>query len=167
MHAVSYTHLSYRRWQASKNLASPAIRSNDTKVRKKDVRYISAHPDDSWYIEQIHAGYSVCPGSVKYISMDNETPAGGYFVSYMLYKSENRYFSRDRYARLRQLSLIHISGNFCVEFSLLCCKEIKKNSPIVGSLSPTTKQAPILPAEASPMLAVNQVILTHRGLSSP
>ena len=53
-------------------------------------------------IEQIHAGYSVCPGSVKYISMDNETPAGGYFVSYMLYKSENRYFSRDRYARLRQ-----------------------------------------------------------------
>lgn len=100
---ITKSRLSYRRWQASKNLASPAIRSNDTKVRKKDVRYISAHPDDSWYIEQIHAGYSVCPGSVKYISMESETPAGGYFVSYMLYRTENRYFSRDRYARLRQI----------------------------------------------------------------
>ena len=27
----------------------------------------------------------------------------------------------------------------------------QENSPIVGSLSPTTKQAPILPVEASPL----------------
>ena len=43
----------------------------------------------------------------------------------------------------------------------------KENSPIVGSLSPTTKQAPILPAEASPMLVLNQENSPIVGSLSP
>lgn len=97
---ITKSRISYRRWQASKNLNNPAVRTNDTKIRKKDVRYITEHPEDTWFIEQLHPGYSVCPDSVK---VETESSlGGGYFVSYMLYKTENRYFKRDRLNRLVQ-----------------------------------------------------------------
>lgn len=97
---ITKSRISYRRWQASKNLKNPAVRTNDTKLRKKDARYISEHPDDTWFIEQLHKGWSVCPYSVK--SDADSTLGGGYFVSYMLYKSDNGYFKRDRLNRLMQ-----------------------------------------------------------------
>lgn len=97
---ITKSRISYRRWQASKNLSEPAVRTNDAKIRKKDVRYITEHPEDTWFIEQLHPGYSVCPDSVK---VETEASLGsGYFVSYMLYKSQNQYFKRDKLNRLVQ-----------------------------------------------------------------
>lgn len=97
---ITKSRISYRRWQASKNLSEPAVRTSDYKLRKKDVRYITDHPEDTWFIEQLHPGYSVSPGSVE-VEADSAL-RGGYFVSYMLYRNDNRYFKRDKFNRLVQ-----------------------------------------------------------------
>lgn len=97
---ITKSRVSYRRWQASKNLAEPTVRENDYKIRKKDVRYIRDNPDDTWFIEQLHEGYAVCPGSVR-VMREGEFGAG-LFVSYMLYKRDNGMFYYDRRGLLRQ-----------------------------------------------------------------
>ena len=97
---ITKSRISYRRWQASKNLQNPAVRENDYKIRKRDVKYIIDNPDDAWFIEQLHPGYKLTPGSVK-IMGENEFGAG-YFISYMLYRADNSNFEYDRWGRLHQ-----------------------------------------------------------------
>lgn len=98
---ITKSRVGYRRWQGSKNLSKPAVRENDYKIRKKDVKYISENPDDVWYIEQLHGdGWRVCPGSIKVLSGD--CLGAGFFVSYMMYRENNAYFERDKKGRLKQ-----------------------------------------------------------------
>lgn len=97
---ITKSRTSYRRWQASKNLAEPVVRENDYKIRKRDVRYIRDNPDDVWYIGKLHDGYAVCPGSVR---VQRETEFGaGLFVSYMLYRVDSGSFYYDKNGVLRQ-----------------------------------------------------------------
>ena len=96
---ITKSRTSYRRWQASKNLQKPAVRENDYKIRKKDVRYIRENPQDEWFVSQLHDGYSVCPGSIH---VQDESAVGGLFVSYMIYKTDNGMFYRDKNGIVRQ-----------------------------------------------------------------
>lgn len=96
---ITKSRTSYRRWQASKNLQKPAVRENDYKIRKKDVRYIRDNPQDEWFVSQLHDGYSVCPGSIH---VQDESAVGGLFVSYMIYKTDNGMFYRDKNGIVRQ-----------------------------------------------------------------
>lgn len=96
---ITKSRTSYRRWQASKNLRKPEIRENDYKIRKKDVRYIRENPQDEWFVSQLHDGYTVCPGSIR---VQDESAVGGLFVSYMIYKTDNGMFYRDKNGIVRQ-----------------------------------------------------------------
>lgn len=49
----------YRTWSCSKGLTQPMRRQNDYRIRKKDVEYIDAHPDDYGYIEKLYPGWRV------------------------------------------------------------------------------------------------------------
>lgn len=96
---ITKSRTSYRRWQASKNLRKPEIRENDYKIRKKDVRYIRENPQDEWFVSQLHDGYTVCPGSIH---VQSEEAVGGLFVSYMIYRTNNGMFYRDKNGLIRQ-----------------------------------------------------------------
>ena len=96
---ITKSRTSYRRWQASKNLQKPVVKENDYKIRKKDVRYIRENPQDEWFVSQLHDGYSVCPGSIH---VQDESAVGGLFVSYMIYKTDNGMFYRDKNGIVRQ-----------------------------------------------------------------
>lgn len=82
-----------------KNLQKPVVKENDYKIRKKDVRYIRENPQDEWFVSQLHDGYSVCPGSIH---VQDESAVGGLFVSYMIYKTDNGMFYRDKNGIVRQ-----------------------------------------------------------------
>lgn len=97
---ITKDRVSYRRWQASKNLDEPVVVERDYVLRKKDLRHIRENPDDVAYIEALHPGYRVCPGSVR-VMPENEFGAG-LFVSWMLYREDNGCFAYDRYGRLVQ-----------------------------------------------------------------
>ena len=97
---ITKDRVSYRRWQASKNLDEPVVVERDYVLRKKDLRHIRENPDDVAYIEAMHPGYRVCPGSVR-VMPDNEFGAG-LFVSWMLYREDNGCFAYDRYGRIVQ-----------------------------------------------------------------
>lgn len=79
--------LSYRRWRASKNLAHPAERQNDYRIKMRDLRHIGDNPDDIAYIENLYPGWRVSPYSVSVV-MNRELQIVP-FVSFLLYKEDS------------------------------------------------------------------------------
>ena len=97
---ITKSRTSYRRWQASKNLENPPMLERDNKVRKKDIKHMAKNPEDYAYLEKIHDGYKVCPGTLKVISVDDY--GDSCFLSYSMYKIDNTSFGYDKLGRLYQ-----------------------------------------------------------------
>ena len=81
--------LSYRRWRSSKNLAHPAERQNDYRIKMRDLRHINGNPEDIAYIEDLYPGWRVSPYSLR-VTADTEQFAP--YVSFLLYKEDNSKF---------------------------------------------------------------------------
>lgn len=90
----------YKRWSASKNLEKPCTVIHNDRLSHKDVRFINENPLNYTHIESLYPGYTVCPYSVE--TTANEDIQIAPFVSFMMYKTDNRYFQRDKYGRLHR-----------------------------------------------------------------
>lgn len=87
--------LSYRRWRSSKNLAHPAERQNDYRIRMRDLRYINDNPDDVAFIESLYPGWRVSPYSVK-VTANTEIQLAP-FVTFLLYREDNSKFREEKW----------------------------------------------------------------------
>lgn len=86
---IGMQRLTYRRWHGSKNLAQPAVKSNDYKVTSRATKHIFEHRNDYKFIEEMYPGWSV--GAVK---AAGGGVGEGIFISLYLYRTENEYFRR-------------------------------------------------------------------------
>lgn len=86
---VGMQRLTYRRWHGSKNLAQPAVRSNDYKVTSHSAKHIFENRTDYGFIKELYPGWGV--GEVKaYGGGIGE----GIFIALYLYRLDNAYFRR-------------------------------------------------------------------------
>lgn len=90
----------YKHWSASRNLLNPCVEVSDDRIRREDAHHINSNPLDYNYIQTLYPGYTVSPYSVETTANDEIQLAP--FVSFMLYKTNNRYFRRDEYGRLHR-----------------------------------------------------------------
>lgn len=84
--------LRYKHWSQSRNLDKPCVEVSDDRIRREDAHHINSNPLDYNYIQNLYPGYTVCPYSVETTANDEIQLAP--FVSFMLYKTDNRYFRR-------------------------------------------------------------------------
>lgn len=82
----------YRTWSCSKGLEQPKRRQNDSRIRKKDVEYIDAHPDDFAYIERLYPGWRVSrvettPRSL-YDDPDKSPIPRAHFITIYMYRHD-------------------------------------------------------------------------------
>jgi len=76
-----------RRWNTSKNLKQPKVRTNDYRISKKTAKHINDYPNDHEYIESLYPGYSLarCESSPL-----NDFSAGIFLTIYLYKKKVKR-----------------------------------------------------------------------------
>ncbi len=91
-HYITKEPITSKRWCASQNLAKPAPRQNDYRIKARDARHINDNPDDFAFIEKLYPEYSVA----EVRTTANTDKQIGAFVTLFLYKTDNRYFRRTK-----------------------------------------------------------------------
>lgn len=96
-----------RSFSTSKNLEKPdPHQKNDYKITQKDARHVDENPLDWAYIEEKYPGWSVAwvnataeNGEEEDVGEKKAHPFG-HFIEIMLYKTDNKYFKRDKWGRI-------------------------------------------------------------------
>ena len=76
-----------RRWNSSKKLKQPTVRSNDYRISRKTAKRINYHPQDREFIESLYPGY--CLNRCE-TSPANEFSAGIFLTIYLYKKKEKK-----------------------------------------------------------------------------